>query len=159
MMWFLFHCITFKGVSLRSQLRLKRRASLPSITSLQLGPRGDGARLDAQVALPSILWLEVTHGLDLVFPSIPDRDIGQSISSDDKGLLVVLLDNKSIALFGRVYSICLTSAYKSIRLFRECLCASNLVNVLSRSQARDGGLVDVLVLSACGKWGLRKDSP
>jgi hypothetical protein len=64
-------------VEVSSQLALKRALTLPGIASFELRPFQYRTRFDADVPLPTILWLEVTHTLDLVLPTVPHRDVGQ----------------------------------------------------------------------------------
>jgi hypothetical protein len=127
-----------------SQLRLERGATLPRITTLQLGPARDGARLDAQIPQPAVLGFEVAHALDLVLPSVPHRDVGQAVPRHNKRWRATLVDRQSA--LRSVHAVGLARAGECVGLLGEGLRAAYLVDELRGGKARDRGFVDVLSL-------------
>lgn len=134
------------GLTYSSQLALERGTALPRIATLQLGPSVDRTRLNTQVPLPAIFRFEVAHSLDLVFPAVPDRNVGQLISHDDEAGLAILADGDlAIGRFGGVDTVGLTGADDVVGSFGEVVGAADFVDVACTGQTGDRGLGDVLI--------------
>lgn len=73
----------------RLQQTLARDATLPRIASLQLGPVGHGARLDANHLLVGVVGRKVAHGGRLLLPRVPHDRVGQVVANHVEARLVV----------------------------------------------------------------------
>lgn len=132
-----------------SQLTLPGDTTLPGIASLELGPRVDGARFDAQISQPAIFGFKVAHALDLVHPAVPHRHIRQGVAAHHKTLLATLFDHDGhcrLVLARRrcINSVRLARESQVGRFFGKGLSGAHFVDVRRRFEAGDGGLVNVL---------------
>ena len=123
---------SFLGSTLTSailQLRLEDCTSLPSIPCLELRPATYCTRLNAQVSLPGILRLEVTHASDLVFPAIPYRAVWEGISCADQAVLASFFDSDWWNRWCGVDSVRFGGDGDVRGFFGECLCFADFVDV------------------------------
>jgi len=129
---------------LLSQLGLEDGTSLPGVACLELGPAAYCTWLNAQVSLPAILGLEVTHARDLLFPSIPYGAVWEGISCADQAVLATFFDSDWWDRRCGVDPVCFGGDRNVRRIFGERLCFADFVDVACALEAGDGGFGDVL---------------
>jgi hypothetical protein len=131
---------------LRLQIRPDDLTSLEGLSCFQFLPSINLSRLDTYHLLETILWLEITHGLCLLRPRIPDDHIVQVISYNFKNLLSTFADSHwMFGAPGRCVDPVRFSSDRNGGVGFGLCGGSNFVNVIASIEASDCDLADILL--------------